>query len=460
MKDSFVALPILAAAILLNSTSAVADPGASYGVQAKNVLSANVINLQKEIEGQSLEHIVSMPSLSGDAERIRRKQLAAERFNQTIGSKYFPDINSFRSYLTRETLETTPAQEYFIYNAAADIVSPELISLDQQSKEILKKSWMDKSRDYLIKKFHDYELVEKQISFGNSWMDDAKKNTRDSGNTSSIFGRILTNSESQTDYKPTALELNIWGDQSEKCRGNKNVGGPPGSALRQNVMSCFEKFETTRFAKMGYSSFSDWGIYYGLNLVTSLVDESGLHKCMASYYSKDVWITAAHCISDSNLYIVSDSSKTKIQKGSSGNVTLCTDHPNCDVAYISAKTFNQDTSQFNAHGNLADITPKTELFVPGIEIDSPILADGLVILKDQLLWSPVGKSYCRYSDVEEGCFSHACSTLTGFSGAPVYVLGKDKKLTLIGVHSGEKIGNVSCKKDGANYAVSSRYFKG
>ncbi|MNF96780.1 hypothetical protein D3C84_795800 [compost metagenome] len=83
--------------------------------------------------------------------------------------------------------------------------------------------------------------------------------------------------------------------------------------------------------------------------------------------------------------------------------------------------------------------------------------------EETLMWSDVGRGYCRIRNVYKGCMSHTCSTIDGWSGGPVY--GHDNNhVTLLGVHSGYSSEQVACSGKGdnmpTNYATLKPLYEG
>lgn len=427
-----------------------AGGGAGYG--DVGVKSLQLQELQVRLQGESLENIVAQKGLNIDQISIERKERAQQRFFKTYGEEGVPDINTYRRYLVKETLGLPPDVENFVVNAEFALTNPGLMGIDAEKQYHLEVFWTQKSREAGTEAstFEKYRMKKKDVASA----------TRNVDNTGGLYDNPTVNVLTGTAYRFTDLEKEKMAVEAANCApGINSTGGE--SVLRKEIMTCFQKFDEKFFDDMGYTNVSSRGIYDGLKYVTSLVDENGYHQCMASYYAEGVWITAAHCVSevqiDSGLYVLASNIKVKLELSGDISVKLC-GISKCDVAFIYAPTPQIDSSRFVAVGDLAQLTSKTPILVPGIELGSPVVRESTKIFNESLMWAPVSKGYCRAYIVEVNCISHTCSTLTGFSGAPIYMEDSQRRIHLLGVHSGEKSAVVSCKAVDASYAVSSQLF--
>lgn len=410
--------------------------------------------LQVQLQGKSLESIVAEKGVDIGDVSIERKEKAQHRFIRTYGEDGVPDINVYRRFLIKETLGLYPDTDNFVVDAQFAMANPEIMGFDIEKQSYLNIFWREKSKEIGTdaSDFAGYRMKAK----------DAILSTRNAGNSAGIYQNPTVNVLTGSEYRLSVVEQQKMEEEAKGCAPNVNKTGGEKSALRQEVMKCFQKFDDKFFRDMGYGS-SGRGVYDGLGYVNSLVNNNGDHKCMASYYAEGVWITAAHCVGESllgaGLYIIANGIKFKIEKSKNGNVSLCK-ASRCDVAFINAPTPKVDELKFVADGDLKLLNAKTPILIPGIEEGSPVVRGATILLNENLLWAPVAKGYCRAYRVEKGCLSHTCSTLSGFSGAPVYLLDNKFRINLVGIHSGEKSSVVSCKAAGTSYAVSSQLFKG
>lgn len=271
-------------------------------------------------------------------------------------------------------------------------------------------------------------------------------------------GGVITNSYNGYNNKdagivrpgPSKKEKDRWAVESGKCRGDISSYSDLSS---EEVSDCFvrlsrlmDMIEPPRSSSLTYLK--------SIEMVSSITDVSYTHRCMASVYKKDVWITARHCLESNaiadGIYILVDGKKSKIKEPS---VRHC--GANCDISFIDMSTPAQTTPP-NIAINTSDLNWDTEIFVPGIQ-DGTRLRDKSdpSKYKYELMWSMVGSGYCRSYEIDErGCLIHTCSTISGFSGAPVYIYDENSKaVSLLAVHSGAKAdGNNCIVKEKANYA--------
>jgi hypothetical protein len=105
---------------------------------------------------------------------------------------------------------------------------------------------------------------------------------------------------------------------------------------------------------------------------------------------------------------------------------------------------------------LTTISSTTTLFIPGIEVGTAIPEKNIDGAGKKMMWSKIQNACIPY-EVKHGCISYTCSTLKGFSGAPVFSV-RGAEIRLIGVHAGGQVGG-SCENNGINSAVTSDIFK-
>lgn len=264
--------------------------------------------------------------------------------------------------------------------------------------------------------------------------------------------------------KPDLIELSIMGAQSKACKGFLSLSATPES--KKDIEDCFLskdiRMEILAGRNVDYKNYLS-----AIKLVTSITRNNGQHICMASFYQKNKWITAKHCLVRTNIELGANlllpNRSLRIKRT---DIDYCNE-TGCDVAIINLPTSDiLGNSILNTSPDLKSINPKTEIFIPGIVQRTP-LAKGIdrKTYESMLLWSDVGKGYCRIRNIYEGCISHTCSTIDGFSGAPVYNYEKNKgEITLLGIHSGFSAEPVSCKgkgdKSATNYAVLKPLYEG
>lgn len=176
------------------------------------------------------------------------------------------------------------------------------------------------------------------------------------------------------------------------------------------------------------------------NFISSLTDNKYRHKCIVSTIDNNLWITAAHCVPTDylqlNMSILVDSLFVPLEANS---VSWCKSK-NCDIATIKLKT-----PKFLNH----DFPKKRELLSTDYWKEHLIIAglpegQDLMSLRDpsdykkQLLWAPVGNSFCMImKNSDDGFLIHGCSTLKGFSGSPLYQKSASEgKFEITGIHSG------------------------
>lgn len=195
------------------------------------------------------------------------------------------------------------------------------------------------------------------------------------------------------------------------------------------------------------------GIYNSLKGRITSITYDGRHFCMASYAGKSRWVTAAHCfLGRTPPY---ESYKILLDKPYGIKVTVC-DRDNCDVALVEplgGKSFDADFTPLDT--SLTTISSKTQLFVPGIEINALVPGNNIDGVSEVIMWSKI-RNACIPYEVRNGCIAYTCSTLTGFSGAPVYAV-KNNTVSLVGVHSGGELGG-ECSAMEMNTAVTSDVF--
>lgn len=404
----------------------------------------------KSLEGMSLDELVNFQPLTKTEESLDRKKIATDRFEETISNTNYPNIQEHREFLVRENLGAPVNPSYFAITASY---------------------LMSKAKEWKIGTGVNKELIEfwiiKSYSIYGRDSDRLKINsdhiyTRSPENTEELYrgGFIFTSSD-----KPKLKEELDLGDilrrrnETKNCLGEKNSTKGLKAVDRESVMNCFQMLDYDFFEQMGYKDNKPLGLYRSLEFVTVIVNEAGRHHCMASIYKNNAWVTAEHCLKssaiNSGIYILTGDSRIKIRKE---DIRICIEK-NCDIGLILAPTPSITDELIVSTENTREIHLRTDLLIPGIESGTPVFSNNKNNSRSMLMWSHVGKGYCNAYKVERGCVSHTCSTLTGFSGAPVYIEDAQKKIRLVGIHSGNTSDSVQCKTKHTNYATSSHFFE-
>lgn len=253
---------------------------------------------------------------------------------------------------------------------------------------------------------------------------------------------------------PTQAEKSAMKNSSKDCKGQfKTLSS---GATAQEVKNCFMQLDELSTIISPETS-KDKTYLRGLPAITSIVDKNKSHQCIASFYAKDTWITASHCLS----YQQINAGRWLLTSGIWIQITkiepACFPSAPCDIILINIPTptlIDSDTPYISL--DTQGLDSKTELFIPGIPIDM-VLKDNFsgVAYRKTLMWNPVGQGYCRMQAIEKsGCIVHSCSTLTGFSGAPIYSYDRKKdRINLIGIHSGDDPKKNNCEATAqANFA--------
>jgi len=236
--------------------------------------------------------------------------------------------------------------------------------------------------------------------------------------------------------------------QSSECKGELNDG-----LQKLLIAKCFTSLSNAALKITPYASI-DRTYTRGLSSLSSLVTTLDIHRCDVSVVRSGLWVTAKHCLDDVDwnldiLRIVVENKKVKITKA----VAAKCEHEPCDIAYLHAET--PPSAEFPT------ILPKgveikwdNPIFIPGIPYgaklasifepespysNEPVSADHAKLrYNDLVMWSPYNQGFCM-SLVKDNanCIIHTCSTVRGFSGAPIYRYDQEKdKIVLIGIHSG------------------------
>lgn len=246
--------------------------------------------------------------------------------------------------------------------------------------------------------------------------------------------------------------------EAEGCRNNMATITP--SAVKKYIGTCFTSLNDVAAI---VSPISSEGKTYlkSISLVSSMINSKNEHLCVVSVYKDGVWITAKHCLPESqqglDRYIISNKVRNKIDWS---KVRRCKKQA-CDIVYIDMET--PDISQQNmpvVNQSIKKLNWETEIFIPGVVYEEDMSYSLSEYSKSSIsninfLWSPVGYGFCRALDISKNsCFSHACNTVQGFSGAPIYTYNETSRaIELIAIHSGrDKDSNNCTEKAKTNYA--------
>ncbi|MEW5714062.1 hypothetical protein AB1462_17075 [Pseudomonas sp. SB113] len=236
--------------------------------------------------------------------------------------------------------------------------------------------------------------------------------------------------------------------QSIDCKGELNDG-----LQILQIAKCFTSLSNAVLKITPYVSI-DKTYTRGLSSLSSLVTTSDIHRCDVSVVRSGLWITAKHCLDDVKwnldiLRIVVENKKVKIIKAVPAN---CQQQP-CDIAYLYAETPTSAEIP-TILSKEVEIRWDNPIFIPGIpygaklagifepesiysnEAVSPSYAK--LRYNDLVMWSPYNEGFCMSLMKDNAsCIIHTCSTVRGFSGAPIYRYDQEKdKIILIGIHSG------------------------
>ncbi|MCJ1884233.1 hypothetical protein LNN38_05165 [Pseudomonas sp. LA21] len=286
----------------------------------------------------------------------------------------------------------------------------------------------------------------------NNFLDTPKPKDIDKITVDGVTGGILV--KNYLGNRVDKIDLQNRISQSGKCKGGLD---------ERYVYDCFTGLDTV--TSSAYPETSKRLTYLrALSDLSSLVDTSVRHVCAISVYKPGVWITAKHCINSS--YSIITGNEIIPIKGL--EITDC--GTDCDVSFIKTKTpDNAEIPDLIADGS--DIEWNTDLFIPSMVIHTNLaeildnagsydLPDPNIVkskYNQKVIWSPYGEGFCKIlKQYPNGCLIHACNSVAGFSGAPIYGYDtKRDKLLLLGIHSGSSNSYNGCEpsnKQRVNYA--------
>ncbi|MFS2067508.1 hypothetical protein ACEN9D_01910 [Pseudomonas sp. CT11-2] len=440
MKNTLVDMTVL---VLTISTGAHADDARvntpytqprvqdEYDIQIKQI-----DEYSKLLKGKTLEELVNQKPIINDAGLQESKEQALTTWKNSLNTPYDPGPQVIREHLTRKNFGLPD--------------SPDIATISATKK-------IPMNIDPHITNNGINQIPKQAFILPNSKIPGANQQTMAGNNTGNKYGKTkpFKNELSGYQHGATLEDLEKFRADSKNCIGTlTNSEGNPG-LFRKDVYKCFKTLNSP-------STFASSGYLQALNLITSITKNDGLHSCIASYYKEGEWITAGHCVTKNNLadgrnLIIGE----KTLPLNEYNVRRCY-LPGCDAAIILAKTPEIDYSKYElTNPKLQLITENSEVFIPGMEVGMPIIITPEAPYKYNLMWSDVGHGYCKIYRVENGCFSHTCSTLTGFSGAPVYWINAPSgKIELLGIHTGESTEGTTCAETNTNYAVTANLYKG
>ncbi|WP_447747800.1 hypothetical protein [Pseudomonas nicosulfuronedens] len=256
--------------------------------------------------------------------------------------------------------------------------------------------------------------------------------------------------------------------QSQDCKGEQDDGNQ-----KLLISKCFTSLSNTALLVTPYVSM-DKTYTRGLSSTSSLIGKDGNHVCIVSVVKKGMWITARHCLANFNdnfkdLRIIVDNRMVEITGADS---SLCTnkDKP-CDIQYFYAET--PKSAEIPAiYSKEVEVRWDNPVFIPGIPYgaslkevfaseskyeDIPVTPQHAKDrYNDLVMWPPYNEGFCMsLAKDANGCIVHTCSTVRGFSGAPIYRYNKDTdKIELIGIHSGANpdLNRCATRNPKVNYA--------
>ncbi|MDP9512205.1 hypothetical protein Q7O56_24545 [Pseudomonas protegens] len=255
-------------------------------------------------------------------------------------------------------------------------------------------------------------------------------------------------------------------EQSSDCKGELNDG------LQIRLISkCFTSLSNTALKITPYVSI-DKTYTRGLSSLSSLVTTSDIHRCDVSVVRSGLWVTAKHCLDDVKwnldiLRVVVENKKVKIIKAIAAS---CKRQP-CDIAYLYAETPKAAEIPTILSKDV-EIRWDNPIFIPGIPYganlagifkpespysNEPVSAGHAKLrYNDLVMWSPYNQGFCMSLTKDNSdCIIHTCSTVRGFSGAPIYRYDQEKnKIILVGIHSGSdgELNKCEVKSNRVNYA--------
>ncbi|WP_170930014.1 MULTISPECIES: serine protease [unclassified Pseudomonas] len=410
------------------------------GYNLTNKLDKDLIeNYSNSLQGKSLEQLKEQSPIVNYDFLQKNKDKTLQIWKTTLNTPYDPGPQVIMEHLTRINLGLPPNQD---------------IATSPATTKLLIKS------DPRITTYANTPLSNIQSSFFTKDIPGSNQQTIGGNNIGPKFQNTdpFRNDISGVSRSIAEKDLLKLRTENKDCIGNFTSSTGNRRLTREQIYKCFVTLNTSFDKVMPKGSYLD-----ALDLLTSItITRDGTHSCMASFYDKDTWITAAHCVSYANIAdgrsILINGKQIPITK----TIVKSCGKPGCDVAFISSPTNVTDTAKYELRNpNLSLLTEQSQILIAGIEEGSPILPADKSPYKSNLMWSDVGKGFCRIFRVQSGCLSHTCSTLSGFSGAPIYwVNSSSSKIELIGVHSGESVEGMKCNDTESNYAVASDLYQG
>jgi hypothetical protein len=423
------------------STATAFAAGLDYESNERRVsANATELELMREMQGKSLDQLKSIRSIKGEGYSEAKKSYVLDEYDRKIDKVGQIDVQEVRSFLVRENLGVLPNDDIYQISASKKRLIDEVSTHDKSENKEHLSMYASIPRESI-------ESTYTNVNGDPVWSRDPKfKNSYASGSSS-------VQSITPSDIKKMSAE-------STDCTGNTNVSDNPNLGIkRKDVYRCFKSLRLSLYKDM--FTGKEFSYLQALNLVTTLVDNNGKHVCMASYYESGLWVTAQHCVTDelllNGLRILSGGVFFRIR---SDMLSSCPS--GCDVAFIKASTPVLDLSHFTLqNADLKEVKLSSQLFIPGIEEGEVISSsDPRSGFLNDVMWPMVGEGYCRPFKLQNGCMSHTCSTLLGFSGSPVYLVDSgNQRISLIAIHTGQERFS-GCDNAATNYAVTSNTFSG
>lgn len=401
-----------------------------------------IAEFNKIVQGKSLEEVAKIKSFSSDTYVERRKLAIVKYAEEHAGTDKKLDPQDVREFLMGENLGLYSSERIYTVPASKNrLQEAQGINLNIQSTA----GEMSAGASYS----------------GRTLGVDQQTTGESNGPQTYIVGSKFQNDYSKKTEIVTASNANTMYSESTGCDGNlQSTTGRLNVTRKEVYEKCFRSLDKDFYT--AFKSRNDFGYLSAIPMLTSIINSDMKQVCMASYYQEGVWITARHCLTElkmrQGLKLIVENQLVPII-----DIKRCEDKgDNCDVAFIKAKTQKVDASLFNLKNpNLVGVNWGSEIFVPGIEendvLDSKTPQESFL---KHLLWADVGRGYCKAFKIKKGCINHTCSTLFGFSGAPVYWIDKqNKKIQLIGIHVGASTFK-ACDSLQTNYAITSDIYSG
>lgn len=304
----------------------------------------------------------------------------------------------------------------------------------------------------LIRADHSDELIQ-QINRGTLRISLGYANRQNDENTEmTVEGRAGSAAAKAYDIGLSDRELALREREGQDCTGELDDG----IGDKTKILRCF----TSLAADSGYQPVKladNNGYLKGLANLSSIIDAANKHVCDASVIRPGRWVTAKHCFEEngrSGLKVIVGNRTVAIK-----DINDCAGA--CDIAYFNADTPENAVIPKLYRANEI-LTGRIPVFIPGIPYSTdlssiftrkpaaafePATAELVRQRYGQfIIWAAYNRAFCLILHQDaNGCFIHTCSTVRGFSGAPIYTFNESTgQLYLIGIHSGAQSANNQC----------------